>query len=108
MGAFSLSTIIEIVCGLVSELYGEDGPRIVDVVRPDSTGTSENMITGSEELTGSDTGKRTNFVRKMLTGTCMAATFLLCSSRTASNYVNYSGKWEVSRDDNPSCTPVIH
>ena len=114
MAAFSLSTIIDIICGIVSEMCGDDKEHLkaVQLMKKenDKVRTSNTVHVGNsridEEIISRNmkeentvpqirTGKRTLLAKKLLTGACMSVTFLLCLSRTASNYVNYGGEHEI-------------
>ena len=110
MAAYSLSTIIEVICGIVSEIFGEnmEHPKTVQSVKilNDEVLTSNTVHVGNsrsddgnrsqkmkEENAVSQItiGRKTLLAKKLLIGACMTVTFLLCLSRTASNFVNYSG-----------------
>ena len=110
MAAFSLSTIIEVICGIVSEICGEnkEHPKTVQSVKilNDELHTSNTVHVGNSRNDDGNSsqkmkeenavsqitiGRRTLLAKRLLTGACMTATFLLCLSRTASNFVNYSG-----------------
>ena len=111
MAAFSLSTIIDIICGIVSEMCGDDKEHLQLMKKEnDKVRTSNTVHVGNsridEEIISRNmkeentvpqirTGKRTLLAKKLLTGACMSVTFLLCLSRTASNYVNYGGEHEI-------------
>ena len=111
MAAFSLSTIIDIICGIVSEMCGDDKEHLQLMKKEnDKVRTSNTVHVGNsridEEIISRNmkeentvpqirTGKRTLLLKKLLTGACMSVTFLLCLSRTASNYVNYGGEHEI-------------
>ena len=112
MAAYSLSTITDIVCEEVSYLLGEEGDS-VNNVENDNKNEDENKVRNNDkknknriknesknnDRTNNERGttqrkvmKFSDIVRKLIIFSCFSATFLLSASRSASNYVNYSGK----------------
>ena len=115
MAAYSLSTITDIVCEEVSYLLGEEGDSVNNVENEDKNEDKNKQRNKNEnekknknrnaneskndDRTNNEGGttrrkimKYSDIIRKLIIFSCFSATFLLSASRSASNYVNYSGK----------------
>jgi hypothetical protein len=104
--AFTLSSLIDITLDGLS-VIGFVGQEESINTRKDGDSDDGGQIKGRtvSKMNGKDKvdwgekgnrGGRRGSVRRIITGGCAAATFLLSLSRTASNYVNYrGGRWSI-------------
>ena len=87
MAAFALSSMIDMVCDLCAALLGDgngDGS---------SSTSSDSRLSSVAAPNSAATGnKKWERLRRFLIGGCVSVTFILCSSRSISNYTNYRGE----------------
>lgn len=93
MGAYSVSTIINVICDIIAELHGEN------IHVEDSTSTTTSTTTSSPNSTeefiptmNKSVASKIKFAKKTITGGCMLIAFILFSSRSISSFINYGGK----------------
>jgi hypothetical protein len=90
MAAYTLSSMIDMVCDLCAALLGdEDGgstsisPSASSDPRAQSVPASDSAVAGK---------KKYERLRRILIGGCISVAFILCSTRSISNYTNYRGE----------------
>ena len=82
MGAYSLSTIMNIIGDIVAEMYGEN----IESLSTSTSNSSEEPVPKNKSV-----ALKVKSVKNKLFGGSILISFLLFSSRSISNYINFGG-----------------
>ena len=93
MGAYSLSTMIDVICDIIAELHREDnqGEDSSSTVTSSSTSSSTSIEESAPNMNNS-VELKIKIAKKSMTGASILVAFLLFSSRSISNFINFGGQ----------------
>jgi hypothetical protein len=84
MGAYSLSTIMNVIGDIVAEMYGEN----IASLSASTSNSTEEPTPRNESV-----ALKVKFVKNKVFGGSILIAFILFSSRSISNYINFGGKY---------------
>ena len=84
MGAYSLSTIMNVIGDIVAEMYGEN----IESLSASTSNSTEEPTPRNESV-----ALKVKYVKNKLFGGSILIAFILFSSRSISNYINFGGKY---------------